>query len=142
MNDAAYACHICTSLEQALPENTVIRTANWCVTGVKDSPGHLMVTAVTHDAGIAGLSPEAAADLGPLIQKLSAGLLASGAFTRTSFIHLGDAAPHTHFMLIGRAPGDLPVVDAKPLGARVVALQDAERARTEIAELRTLLTLG
>ena len=138
MSDDAHKCHICESLALASKDNTVVRSEHWCVTGVKEAPGHLMITAVVHDDGIAALAPAAAAELGPLIRTLSGGLVAGGAFTRTSFLHLGDAAPHSHFMLIGRIKGDLPVVDGKPLGARITALIDPPRARAELARLQGL----
>lgn len=102
---------------------------------MQDAPGIFMAFTADHDAGIASLPSETAAEMGPLFQTLSASLVATTEFEKVSVIYLGDNAIHTHFMLLGRSPGDAPVFDNTPLLARF-ANKDQRRSRSLAGRLR------
>ncbi|MDB5455439.1 MAG: hypothetical protein JWP92_1024 [Caulobacter sp.] len=128
-------CKICGMLQATAPEDVVCDGPHWAVVAMQDVPGMLMAFARDHDRGPGSLSDAAAAELGPLINRLSASLTATGAFEKTSVIYLGDNALHTHFMLLGREPGDERVFDNAPLLARFAG-KDRDRARAIVADLR------
>ncbi len=131
-------CKICGMLHAAAAEDVVLAGPHWAVVAMQDVPGMLMAFTRDHDRGVGFLSDGAAAELGPLINALSARLVATGAFERTSVIYLGDSNAHTHFMLLGRKPGDERVFDNAPLLARFAA-KDRDRARAIVADLRDAL---
>ncbi|CAN5141543.1 hypothetical protein BH10PSE2_BH10PSE2_05650 [soil metagenome] len=132
-------CKICTMLDVAAPEDVVLAGEHWGVVAMQDTPGILMAFTREHDGGIGTLSDAAAAEFGPLIKTVSAGLVATGEFEKTSAISLGDNAIHTHFMLVGRKPGDPPIFDNGPLMARF-ADKDRDRTRAIAARLREALS--
>jgi len=128
-------CKICGMLGAAAPEDVVLAGQSWAAVALQDVPGMVMLFAREHDSGVGSLSEVAAAQLGPLIKTLAAGLEADGAFERTSVIYLGDNAVHSHFMLLGRPPGDERIFDNAPLIARFSG-KDRVRSRAVVAELR------
>lgn len=128
-------CKICTMLDASAPEDVVLAGDHWGVVAMQDTPGILMAFTREHDDGVGSLSSDTAAQLGPLIRTLSAGLVATGDFEKTSVIYLGDNAIHTHFMLLGRKPGDAPIFDNSPLMARF-ANKDRDRTREIAGRLR------
>jgi diadenosine tetraphosphate (Ap4A) HIT family hydrolase len=132
-------CHICTMLGAAAPEDVVSNGDQWSVVGLRDVPGMLMAFTNRHDSGVGSIPDSAAAELGPLVRALSAGLVASGDFERASVIYLGDNAVHTHFMVVGRPPGDSVILDNAPLLARF-AHADRDRARAIVADVRAALS--
>lgn len=129
-------CHVCEMRDAAREEQVVVRGDNWTVLSVQMVPGHLMVMSTAHDTGLANLTPSAASDFGPLLQQLSAGLIEDQQFDRTALLYLGENARHTHMLLIGRGAEDMPLVDTRPLRARIGALTDAGRSQAIIARLR------
>lgn len=131
-------CKICSMLDLAAPEDVVLADTVWGVVALQDVPGILMAFTREHDGGVGTITDAAAAALGPLCKALSAGLLATGAFEKVSMIYLGDNAIHTHFMLLGRKPGDPPVFDNAPLLARFAG-KDRARARLIASQLRASL---
>lgn len=131
-------CKICGMLRATAPEDVVCDGPHWAVVAMQDVPGMLMAFVRDHDRGPGSLSDAAAAELGPLINRLSARLTANGAFEKTSVIYLGDNALHTHFMLLGRKPGDDRVFDNAPLLARF-ASKDRDGARAIVTDLREAL---
>lgn len=131
-------CKICTMLDATAPEDVVLAGDHWGVVAMQDTPGILMAFTRDHDCGIGTLSETAAAEFGPMIKTLSAGLVATGEFEKTSVIYLGDNAIHTHFMLVGRTPADAPIFDNAPLMARF-ADKDRPRAREIAGHLRDAL---
>ena len=131
-------CKICSMPDVTAPEDVVFANEHWGVVALQDVPGLLMAFARGHDGGIGTLSDAAAAALGPMIRTLSATLVATGEFEKTSLIYLGDNAIHTHFMLLGRKPGDAPVFDNTPLLARFAG-KDRQRARAIAQTLRDAL---
>ena len=128
-------CKICTMLDVAAPADVVLAGDVWGVVAMQDVPGMLMAFTRDHDGGVGTILDAAAAELGPLFKTLSAGLLATGDFEKVSVIYLGDNAIHTHFMLLGRKPGDAPVFNNAPLLARF-ANKDRDRARAIADQLR------
>ncbi len=132
-------CKICTMLDAAAPEDVVLAGEHWGVVAMQDTPGILMAFTHDHDAGIGTVSDQAAAAFGPMIKTLSAGLVATGDFEKTSVIYLGDNAIHTHFMLVGRKAGDAPIFNNSPLMARF-ADKDRDRTRALAARLRDALS--
>lgn len=128
-------CKICGLLSSAAPEDIVLDGPNWAVVAMQDAPGVFMAFTADHDAGIASLPSETAAEMGPLFQTLSASLVATTEFEKVSVIYLGDNSIHTHFMLLGRSPGDAPVFDNTPLLARF-ANKDQRRSRSLAGRLR------
>lgn len=127
-------CKICTMLDTATPEKVVLAGEHWGVVALREAAGVLMVFTRDHDRGVGSISNAAAAAFGPLIKTLSAGLSTSG-FEKTAVISLGDNAVHTHFMLVGRKPGDAPIFDNTPLMARL-ACEEGDRARAVAGHLR------
>ena len=132
-------CKICSMLDATAPEDVVLAGEHWGVVAMQDVPGLLMAFTRRHDGGVGTLSDAAAAELGPMIRTLSATLVATGEFEKTSVISLGDNAIHTHFMLLGRQPGDAPVFDNTPLLARFAG-KDRDRARAVAQALRDAIT--
>ena len=128
-------CKICGMLRATAPEDVVFDGPHWAVVAMQDVPGMLMAFTRDHDRGMGSLSDAAAAELGPLINRLSARLTANGAFEKASVIYLGDNALHTHFMLLGRKPGDERIFDNAPLLARFAG-KDRDGARAIVADLR------
>ncbi len=128
-------CKICGMLDATAPEDVVLSGHHWAVVAMQDVPGMLMLIARAHDNGVGSVPVAAAAQLGPLIKTLASGLEAYGRFERTSVIYLGDNAIHTHFMLLGRPPGDDRIFDNAPLLARF-GRKDRDRSRAIAAELR------
>ena len=122
-------------LDVAAPADVVLAGDVWGVVAMQDVPGMLMAFTRDHDGGVGTIPDAAAVELGPLLKTLSAGLLASGDFEKVSVIYLGDNAIHTHFMLLGRKPGDAPVFDNAPLLTRF-ANKDGVRARAIAGQLR------
>jgi|UniRef100_B0T5P9 diadenosine tetraphosphate (Ap4A) HIT family hydrolase len=131
-------CKICGMLRATAPEDVVYDGPNWAVVAMQDVPGMLMAFTRVHDRGPGSLSEAAAAQLGPLINRLSATLTATGVFEKASVIYLGDNALHTHFMLLGRKPGDERIFDNAPLLARFAG-KDRDGARAMAADLREAL---
>lgn len=130
-------CKICGMLNAAAAEDIVREDTDWAVVAMQDVPGMLMAFTRRHDTGAGSMSEAAAIAMGPMIRDLSAALVGSGEFEKTSVIYLGDNALHTHFMLVGRKPGDAPVFDNTPLLARFAA-KDRDQARAIAARLRDL----
>lgn len=128
-------CKICSMLDATAPQDIVLAGEHWGVVAMQDVPGLLMTFTRDHDGGVGTLSDTAAAELGPMIKALSATLVATGDFEKTSVIYLGDNAIHTHFMLLGRKPGDTHVFDNAPLLARFAG-KDRGRARAIVQTLR------
>jgi diadenosine tetraphosphate (Ap4A) HIT family hydrolase len=131
-------CKICGMLHATALEDVVYDGPHWAVVAMQDVPGMLMAFSRDHDRGPGSLSEATAAQLGPLINRLSAGLTATGAFEKASVIYLGDNALHTHFMLLGRKPGDDRIFDNAPLLARF-ADKNRDGARAIVADLREAL---
>ncbi|CAN5182251.1 hypothetical protein BH10PSE1_BH10PSE1_03690 [soil metagenome] len=134
-------CKICTMLDATAPEDVVLAGDHWGVVAMQDTPGILMAFTRDHDGGIGTLSDAAAAEFGPMIKTLSASLITTGEFEKTSVIYLGDNAIHTHFMLVGRKTGDAPIFDNTPLMARF-AEKDRPRTRKIAGQLRDALGLS
>jgi hypothetical protein len=132
-------CKICGMLDAAAPDDVVLAGEHWGVISMQDVPGMLMAFTRDHDDGVGSMSDAAAAEWGPTVKALSAGLVATGAFEKTSVIYFGDNAIHTHFMLLGRTPGEAPIFDNAPLLARF-AVKDRERSRAIVRDLRGLVT--
>ncbi|HQR87831.1 MAG TPA: hypothetical protein PLH31_00855, partial [Caulobacter sp.] len=65
-------CKICGMLHAAAPEDVVLDGPHWGVVAMQDVPGMLMAFTRAHDRGMGSLSDAAAAELGPLINRLSA----------------------------------------------------------------------
>ncbi|NBW10203.1 MAG: hypothetical protein EBR82_19460 [Caulobacteraceae bacterium] len=131
-------CKICGMLAAAPPEDIVLASDHWGVISMQDVPGMLMAFTRDHDDGVGSMSDAAAAEWGPTVKALSAGLVATGAFEKTSVIYFGDNALHTHFMLLGRTPGEAPVFDNAPLLSRFAG-KDRERSRAIVRDLRPLV---
>jgi diadenosine tetraphosphate (Ap4A) HIT family hydrolase len=131
-------CKICGMLDATSPEDVVLAGDHWGVVAMQDVPGLLMAFTRDHDGGVGSISDAAAAELGPMIKALSATLVATGDFEKTSVIYLGDNAIHTHFMLLGRKPGDALVFDNTPLLARFAG-KDRTRARAIASQLRDVI---
>jgi diadenosine tetraphosphate (Ap4A) HIT family hydrolase len=131
-------CKICGMLDASAAEDVVLAGPHWGVVAMQDVAGLFMAFTRDHDDGTGSMSDAAASELGPLIKTVSTTLTATGEFEKTSVIYLGDNAIHTHFMLLGRKPGDAAVFDNGPLLARF-ADKDRDRARAITRQLRNVI---
>jgi hypothetical protein len=70
----------------------------------RDVPGWFMVTLNRHDTDwLWGLSSREAAEMGPLMQRLSAAARAEVGAERVCLMGFGEQCQHFHFMLLSRS---------------------------------------
>jgi len=132
-------CHTCERIAvrdagQAPTWDDILRSAHWDLVHAYDSalPGWLVLVARTHVASIAELSPEAAAELGPLLRCVSTALQSVTGCRKTYVAQFAEspAHPHVHFHIVPRM-ADCP---ADRLGPRVfgyLGATDTERVDEE-----------
>jgi diadenosine tetraphosphate (Ap4A) HIT family hydrolase len=102
---ACYGCRV-TALPEPPPRECIVRTKHWRVAHAFDTnlPGWLVLQPTRHVTTIADLEPEAAAELGPLLHRLSVALRDEVGCLKTYVMQFAEAAgfAHLHFHLVPR----------------------------------------
>ncbi|MFJ1604689.1 hypothetical protein ACIOHS_15190 [Streptomyces sp. NPDC088253] len=88
----------------ALPDadpGWLLRTGHWGVSThpALPAPGWVAVQTLRHTEGLAGLDGAEAAELGPLLARLSAAVTRVTGSERVYTYSLGEGSPHTHVLL-------------------------------------------
>jgi diadenosine tetraphosphate (Ap4A) HIT family hydrolase len=138
---ASRPCAICEQRISAPGESVVYASELWTATVARDVPGWFMVTLNRHGADwLWGLSAREAAEMGPLMQRLSAAARAEAGAERVYLMGFGEQWQHFHFMLLSRSVstpqdhrGAALLERAPELADRDEALRVASRMRTRLA---------
>ncbi|MEU2621055.1 hypothetical protein ABZ642_23435 [Streptomyces sp. NPDC007157] len=79
----------------------LLRTGHWGVSThpAIPAPGWVAVQTLRHTEGLAGLDDVEAAELGPLLARLSAAVTRVTGSERAYTYSLGEGSPHTHVLL-------------------------------------------
>ena len=142
--DLVPGCYACDQQGSASlpPREDVLHTAHWRVVHAFTSalPGWLVLLPTRHVAAFTELTPEAAAELGGLITRLSAALEVVTGCVKTYLMQFSEAEgfSHLHLHLVPRAP-DLPEAERGPRVFTYLtddpaqALSEAERDAVALA---------
>jgi diadenosine tetraphosphate (Ap4A) HIT family hydrolase len=101
-------CEICG--REASPDEPlggwVLRTPRWsaCVAAGFEVPGWLFLELRRHAEGPMAMNEAEAAELGPLLVRLSAAILAATGAERVYVLAFGELFPHFHLLLLPRLP--------------------------------------
>jgi diadenosine tetraphosphate (Ap4A) HIT family hydrolase len=96
-------CAICATRETAPGESVIFASELWTATVGWDVPGWIMVMLNRHGRDwLWGLSEQEAAELGPLMQRLSAAARDAADAERVYLMGFGEQWQHFHFMLLSR----------------------------------------
>jgi len=100
-------CRRAVVLDTADP-GWLLRTGHWGVSmhPAMAAPGWVAVQTLRHTEGLAGLDGAEAAELGPLLCRLSAAVTRVTGSERVYTYSLGEGSPHTH-VLLGPPRGDV-----------------------------------
>lgn len=105
--DGCYSCGVLVAPGPP-PRDDVLRTAHWRVVHAFNStlPGWLVLLPVRHVDALADLVPEAAAELGSLVRRLSTALEAVTGCVKTYLMQFSEAVgfSHLHLHLVPRSP--------------------------------------
>ena len=132
-------CHACERIAirdagQAPIWDNILRTAHWDLVHAHDSalPGWLVLVARRHVASIAELSPEAAAELGPLLRCVSIALEEVTGCRKTYVAQFAESPehPHVHFHIVPRM-ADCPADRLGPKAFGYLGASDSERVDEE-----------
>lgn len=98
-------CRLEASTEEP-PGGWVLRTDLWsvCVAPGFEAPGWLFLQLRRHAEGPMGMDDAEAAELGPLVARVSAGIQAATGAERVYLLALGETFPHFHVLLLPRMP--------------------------------------
>ena len=101
-------CELCRreSSDEEPPGGWVLRTDLWSV-GIGpgfEVPGWLFVELRRHAEGPMGMDDAEAAELGPLLARVSAGIQAATGAERVYVVAFGELFPHFHVLLLPRMP--------------------------------------
>lgn len=101
-------CEICE--REASPEEPlggwVLRTPGWsaCVAPGFEVPGWLFLELRRHAEGPMAMNEAEAAELGPLLVRVSGAILAATVAERVYVLAFGELFPHFHLLLLPRLP--------------------------------------
>jgi diadenosine tetraphosphate (Ap4A) HIT family hydrolase len=102
-----YNCRLNAQPDRA-PREDVMSVEHWRVAHAFDTdlPGWLIVLPTSHVTSIADLTPDAAAELGPILRDLSIALEAETGCLKTYVMQFSEAEgfAHLHFHLVPRMP--------------------------------------
>lgn len=101
-------CELCRreSSEEEPPGGWVLRSDLWSA-GIGpgfEVPGWLFLQLRRHAEGPMGMDDAEAAELGPLLSRLSAGIQAATGAERVYTVAFGEVYPHFHMLLLPRMP--------------------------------------
>ena len=108
--DLEPGCYCCDQQAKGVlpPREDVVRTEHWRVAHAFNSTlaGWLVLLPTRHVTALTGLSPEAAAELGGLIHRLSAALERVTGCTKIYLMQFSEAEgfSHLHLHLVPRSP--------------------------------------
>jgi diadenosine tetraphosphate (Ap4A) HIT family hydrolase len=101
-------CELCAreSSDQEPPGGWVLRTEHWsaCIAPGFEVPGWLFLELRRHAEGPMGMDDAEAAELGPLLSRLTAGIQAATGAEKVYLLALGEMFPHFHVLLMPRMP--------------------------------------
>jgi diadenosine tetraphosphate (Ap4A) HIT family hydrolase len=101
-------CAICDLRLASAGDSPVFASEFWTATLAWDVPGWIMVMLNRHSPDwLWGLSKQEAAELGPLMRRLSAAARDAAAAERVYLMGFGEQWHHFHFMLLSR-PSTVP----------------------------------
>ena len=130
-------CELChqESSEQEPPGGWVVRTDLWSA-GVGpgfEVPGWLFLQLRRHAEGPMGMDDAEAAELGPLVSRLTAGIQAATGAERVYMVAFGELFPHFHVLLAPR----MPFAPADELGPALLLKRDELRDLAAAADTAT-----
>ena len=104
-SDACVLCERACRLDADDP-GWVLRSDRWAVSvhPAVAAPGWVAIQTVRHTDGLADLNAAEAADLGPLLYRVSQAVTRVTGSRRVYTYSLGEGCPHTHILLGRRAP--------------------------------------
>jgi diadenosine tetraphosphate (Ap4A) HIT family hydrolase len=121
-------CHICEHFGRLGSERAIWSDDHWVADGLLDVPGWIMVATRRHAEGSWALSDEEAAGFGLLLRNLSSAVKVVTGAERVHIAAAGESAPHFHYILIPRRPGEIPVLDGKTVILRAKEMADRAQA--------------
>jgi diadenosine tetraphosphate (Ap4A) HIT family hydrolase len=139
MSTEAPHCHVCRTLAEPEPEQIVYDEGPWFAFLAANVPGWVMLATKEHVDGMWGLSPEAAAGLGPLLQRFGAAVKDVTGADRVHLVYLGENALHFHVGFFPRLPGEPALLENGRMVEEVETLADPDRARELGAAVRDSL---
>jgi diadenosine tetraphosphate (Ap4A) HIT family hydrolase len=143
-DDVVPGCFSCDQQTEVSPppREDVVHTDHWRVAHAFNStlPGWLVLLPTRHVTSFTQLTPEAAAELGGLVRRLSAALETVTGCVKTYLMQFSEAEgfAHLHLHLVPRLP-DHPV---EALGPAVFAYLTDDEARWLPASQRDALALS
>lgn len=142
--DEAQDCRVCrtTAAPDLPPRERVLLTARWRAAHAFDTalPGWLVLLPTRHVTALDQLTDAEAAELGPLLRRLTAALRTVVGATKTYVMLLAEAEgfAHVHFHVVPRMPDQPPEVR----GPRVFDLLGVPEERSVPADERDRLALA
>jgi diadenosine tetraphosphate (Ap4A) HIT family hydrolase len=122
-------CAICDLRLASAGDSQVFASELWTATLAWDVPGWIMVMLNRHSHDwLWGLSNQEAAELGPLMQRLSAAARDAAAAERVYLMGFGEQWQHFHFMLLSRPSTAPPQLRGPGLLERAPELADRGEA--------------
>ena len=125
-------CEICEreGSEQEPVGGWVLRTERWsaCVAPGFEVPGWLFLELRRHAEGPMGMDQAEAAELGPLLARLTGAIQAATGAERVYVVAYGELFPHFHLALLPRLPFAPPDQVGPTLFLRRAELADPEAA--------------
>ena len=104
-----------------------------------DVPGWFVLRARRHAEGWGALTPDEAASLGPVAQRVSTAIQQATGAVNTYLLSFGENYPHLHFLIIARPP-DLPAdLKGAAILSRRLEDRDREAALAVAADVRAAL---
>lgn len=104
--EGCYICRKLAGVEEQPPGGYVVQGAGWRVghAPARMGPaGTLVVELERHALGLADLTPDEAAALGPLLRRVCAALVEATGAERIYTLMTVEGAPHAHLWLVPRA---------------------------------------
>ena len=136
-------CEICRreSGDEPALGGWVLRTDHWsaCVAEGFEAPGWLFLELRRHAEGPMSMEAEEAAELGPLIPRLSSAVEEVTGAARVDVLAFGELFPHFHVLLAPRLPGDPPELRGPGLFQHRGDLIDADAAGEVAARIRDVV---
>lgn len=113
----------------------MLRTDGWsvCIAAGFEAPGWFFLELRRHAEGPMAMSDAEAAEMGPLVRRLTNAIQSATGAERVYVMAFGELFPHFHLLLAPRMTGDPPEVRGPGLFAHRGDLIDVDAA-VEVAE--------
>jgi diadenosine tetraphosphate (Ap4A) HIT family hydrolase len=122
-------CAICDLRATSAGDSLLFASELWTATLAGDVPGWIMVMLNRHSRDwLWGLSPQEAAELGPLMQRLSVAARDAAGAERVYLMGFGEQWQHFHFMLLSRPATAPPRLRGPGLLEKAPELADRDQA--------------